>query len=105
MPNIMQRSVEIFRYSKEAISTKKMAEILSRSRILRSPLDEKDSQCKAITFEKSEISARTVPPSMSWNRTYSADYEPSKQPQREAQSWFLIPHSAKYLAGNFWVVL
>jgi hypothetical protein len=56
-------------------------------------------------FENSELSPGTSQRSISRNRDYAPDYEPSKQLQREAKARLLIPHSVKSLAGHFLVML
>jgi hypothetical protein len=90
---------------KKTISKIEMAEILSSSRKLRSPLDRQVSQHKTMLFENSELFTGTSQPSILRNGNYAAEYEPLKQLQCEAKARFLIPHSAKSLAGYFLVVL
>jgi hypothetical protein len=78
---------------KKTISAIEKAEILSSSWKLQSPLDEKESQCKTMPFENSELLPGTSHPLISRSRDYASDYEPSKQLQREAKAQFLISHS------------
>jgi hypothetical protein len=89
---------------KKTISTIEMSEILSSSRKLQSSFNRKKTQGKTMPFQNSQLSPGTSQCSISRDTNYAEDDEPSKQHQHEAKARFLIPHSAKYLAGYFLVI-